>query len=307
MKAYICKKYGPPEVLKLTEVAKPTPRDNELLVKVRATSVNSGDVRIRALRVGEGMRWQLIKVILQIIVGFTGPRNKIIGIVLAGEVVEVGKAVSAFKTGDKVFAMTGLRFGTFAEYAIVAENQSVAHMPQNASFAEAAALPFGGTTALYFLRKAGIENAKRVLIYGSTGAVGTAAVQVAKSYGATVTAVCGEGGVELSKALGATTIYNYRTQSLKDITGQFDAVFDAVGKTTKSDVAHLLLPHATYVTVGGMDTASETAADLKQLAQMFDDGTFKAVIDKTYDFSAMVEAHRYVDAGHKKGNVIVTV
>lgn len=307
MKAVVCKKYGPPEVLEVVEVPKPVPAKNQVLIRVKAAAVNSGDVRIRALRVGTGFVWGIIKLIIRCLVGFTGPRRKILGMVLAGEVVETGSSVTSFKNGDKVFAMTGLQFGAYAEYAAVAETQSITHMPTKATFEEATALPFGGTTALYFLRKAGIEKAKKVLIYGSSGAVGTAAVQVAKYYGADVSAVCGEDSIALSKELGAHTVYNYKKQTVKEITDQFDIVFDAVGKITRSEIKHLLSPSATFVTVGGFDTAKETTSDLKQLARMFDEGAIKAVIDRVYELSEIVEAHRYVDAGRKKGNVVVTI
>lgn len=307
MKAVICEKYGAPEVLKVVELPKPVPAKNEVLIRVRAAAVNSGDVRIRSLDVGTGVRWGIIKCIIRCLIGFSGPRRKVLGMVLSGEVVETGTAVKSFKVGDKVFAMTGLRFGAYAEYAVVAESQSIAVMPATASFEEAAALPFGGSTALYFLRKAGIQGAKQVLIYGSSGAVGTAAVQVAKYFGATVTAVCGEDGLALAQQLGAGTVYNYKEQPISNITGQFDVVFDAVGKITEAEVKHLLVPAGRFVTVGGMDTAQETAADLKQLAEMFDEGAFSAVIDRVYDISEIVEAHRYVDAGRKKGNVVVTI
>ncbi len=307
MKAVICKKYGPPEVLELVDIPKPVPANDQVLIRVRAAAVNSGDVRIRSLRVGTGPVWEIIKLIPRCIVGFKGPRRKVLGMVLAGEVIETGSAITVFKVGDKVFAMTGLKFGAYAEYAVVAASQAITHMPAQASFAEATALPFGGTTALYFLRKAKIEQAKKVLIYGSSGAVGTAAVQVAKYFGADVTAVCGEDGIDLAKQLGANTVYNYQEQHLEDITGQFDIVFDAVGKITKSKIKHLLLPEARYVTVGGMDTAKETTSDLEQLAQMFTEGALRAVIDKTFPLTEMVEAHRYVDSGRKKGNVIVTI
>jgi len=307
MKAIVCNKYGPPEVLEMSEVPRPVPAKNQVLIKVMATAVNSGDVRIRSLDAGPGIVGAILKFIIRCIVGFSGPRSKILGMVLAGEVVEVKEAVNAFKVEDRVFAMTGLKFGAYAQYATVSVTQPIAHMPKTASFEESVTLPFGGTTALYFLRKAGIDKAKQVLIYGSSGAVGTAAVQVAKYFGANVTAVCSEDGIELTKRLGADTVYDYKKQPLKDITGQFDVVFDAVGKITKPEITHLLLPDAKFVTVGGLDTAKETASDLELLARMFDDGTFKAVIDKTYNLNEMVEAHRYVDSGRKKGNVIVRV
>lgn len=307
MKAVICEKYGPPEVLEVVEVGIPVPTKNQILIRVRASAVNSGDARIRALNVGTGLTWGIIKIILRCLIGFNAPRKRILGMVLAGEVVETGSSITSFKIGDRVFAMTGLQFGAYAEYATVADNQTISHMPTKASFEEAAALPFGGTTALYFLRKARIEKAKRVLIYGSSGAVGTSAVQIAKYYGAEVTVVCGTDGINLSKQLGADTIYDYKEHNIKDIAGQFEIVFDAVGKITQSEIKHLLSPNATFVTVGGFDTAKETASDLEQLAQMFDEGAITAVIDRVYNLSEIVEAHRYVDSGQKKGNVIIAI
>ncbi len=289
------------------DVPVPKPKPNQVLVKVYANSVNSGDVRLRSLDVGNLPGAVFVKFIMRCIVGFRAPRKKILGMVLSGEVVEVGTAVSKFKAGDRVYAMTGFVLGAFAEYAVVGEEQSIAHMPERASFEEAATIPFGGTTALYFLRKAGVEQAKRVLIYGASGAVGTAAVQVAVGYGAEVTAVCGEDGMATAKDLGATTIYDYRKQSMKDVVGQFDIIFDAVGKISKAEVAHLLSAGAKYVTVGGLDTAKETAADLELLAAWFAEGKYKAVIDRVYDFEEMIEAQRYVETGRKKGSVIVQV
>lgn len=307
MKAVTCKRYGSPEVLEIVDVPVPKPKLNQVLIKVQATSVNSGDVRLRGLDVGDLPGAVFVKFIMRCIVGFKAPRKKILGMVLAGEVVEVGGVVSKFKVGDKVYAMTGFALGAFAEYAVVGEEQSIAHMPKAPSFEEASSLVFGGATALYFLRKAGIESAKRVLVYGASGAVGTAAVQVASYYGAEVTAVSGEDGMTIAKDLGATTVYDYRKQSVADIQGQFDIVFDAVGKISKAEVAHLLATGARYVTVGGMDTAKETAADLELLAKWFDEGKFKAVIDRVYDLEEMVEAQRYVETGRKKGSVVVRV
>ncbi|MFT7644467.1 MAG: NADPH:quinone reductase-like Zn-dependent oxidoreductase [Candidatus Paceibacteria bacterium] len=307
MKAYICEEYGAPEVLKLAEVEKPKPKQNEILIQVVATAVNSGDVRLRALRVDDGPLGSVAKIVMRIIIGFKGPRNKVLGAVLSGIVTEIGDEVDKFKVGDEVFAMTGMKFGGFAEYATLSQDKGVSLKPIESSFEEASAIAFGGTTALYFLHKAGIAKSKKVLIYGSTGAVGTSAVQIAKSEGADVTAVSGPNGIELSKSLGADRVYNYKEQDISDLNEQFDIIFDAVGKLPKDRCKDILNEGGSYVTVGGLDVAKEAQSDMKRLADMFDEGKLKAVIDKTFSFNEMVEAHRYVDTGCKKGNVVVTV
>ncbi len=307
MKAVICERYGPPEVLKIKDIPKPVPKKGEVLIKVMSAPVNSGDVRIRALRVDDSVLGLFSKVIMRFIIGFRGPRKKVLGAALSGVIEEIGDEVDMFKTGDEVFAMTGLKFGGFAEYAVLPQNKAIALKPKNASFEEAAALPFGGTTALYFLRKASVKNASKVLIYGSSGAVGTAAVQVAKYYGADVTTVSGESGVKLSKKLGASVAYDYKKQSVADLPETYDIVFDAVGKIDKKESTHLLSEGGKFITVAGVDVAKELASDLKQLALMYDDGSFEAVIDSTYRLDKIVEANRYVDTGQKKGNVVVTI
>lgn len=307
MKAYICDKYGPPEVLKLAEIEKPKPKKNEVLIEIKSTAVNSGDVRLRALRVDDGAMGSFAKIILRIVIGFKGPRKKVLGAVLSGVVREIGSEVDKFKVGDEIFAMTGMKFGGFAEYATLSQDKGIWLKPKKASFEEASAIAFGGTTALYFLHKAGISKSKKVLIYGSTGAVGTSAVQVSKSEGANVTAVSGPDGIELTKSLGADRVYNYKEQNISELNEQFDIIFDAVGKLPKNKCKDILKDNGSYVTVGGLDVAKETQSDMKQLVEMFDEGKLKAVIDKTFSFDEMVEAHRYVDTGHKKGNVVVTI
>lgn len=307
MKAYVCTKYGPPEVLKLIEVDKPTPKKNEVLIKVKATSVNSGDVRLRALRVDDGALGSITKLIMRFIIGFKGPRKRVLGAVLSGVVEEIGNEVDKFKVGDEVFAMTGMKFGGFAEYATLSQDKGISLKPKKASFEEAAAIPFGGTTAVYFLRKAGLAKTSKVLVYGSTGAVGTSAVQVAKAEGANVTAVSGTDGVELTKSLGADKVYDYKKQAIDELDEKFDIIFDAVGKLPKDKCKNLLKDGGSYVTVGGFDVAKEKQSDIHKLAEMFDDGNLRAVIDKTFSFGEMVEAHRYVDGGRKKGSVVVKV
>jgi NADPH:quinone reductase-like Zn-dependent oxidoreductase len=306
MKAVIAKGYGGPEVLSVEEVAKPKPKSNEILIKVIAASLNSGDVRMRALDAGDGVKGFVIKIIIRLLVGIKKPKH-IQGSVLAGEVIEVGDDVTRFKVGDEVYAMAGFSFGAFAEYCALPDKRAIALKPKKASFAEASTLPFGGHAALYFLRKAGTSKGKNVLVYGSTGAVGASAVQVAKYLGAEVTAVSGPDGMKLTEDLGASKVYNYKETPVKDIVGSFDVVFDAVGKISKSAAAHLIVDGGKYVTVDSLDVAKESSSDLEELADMFDNGKLIATVDKTFDIDDIVEANRYVDSGRKKGSVVITI
>lgn len=307
MKAVICPKYGPPEVLRIKNEPIPEVGENDVKIKVHAASVNTSDVRIRAQDTGTGLSAAIIKPIMRLVIGFKGPRRRIQGSVVSGVVEEVGESVSRLKIGDEVYGLTGLSFGGLAEYCVLPQKRAIALKPKTASFIEAAAIPFGGTAALYFLRKAGIKTAKQVLIYGSTGAVGTAAVQIAAHYGTEVTAVCGADGEELSKELGASQTYDYQKQSLSGLEGKYDIIFDAVGKISKKEAAHLLAPTGKYTTVDGMDVAKEYTADLEQLAQMFDEGELKAVIDRVYELDEIVEVHEYIETGQKMGNVVVAI
>jgi NADPH:quinone reductase-like Zn-dependent oxidoreductase len=306
MRAVIADGYGAPEVLRVVEVAKPEPKSNEILIKVKAASLNSADVRLRSLDAGDGLKGALAKIVLRLVLGMRKPKQ-IHGSVLAGVVEEIGDEVTRFKIGDEVYAMTGFSFGAFADYCALPDKRAMALKPKAASFEEASTIPFGGNTALYFLRKAGVSTGKKVLIYGATGAVGTSAVQVAKYLGAEVIAVSGPDGVELTKELGATRVYNYKETPLKDIEGTFDVVFDAVGKITKDKAAHLLAKDGGYVTVDSLDVAKELSSDLVELAQMYDEGELVATVDKTFDLDEIVEANRYVDSGRKKGNVVIRI
>lgn len=306
MRAVIANGYGEPDVLSVQEVAKPQIKDNEILIKVSAASLNSGDVRIRALDAGTGVKGFISKFVIRLLVGLKKPK-RIPGSVLAGEVVEVGEKVTRFKVGDEVYAMAGFSFGAFAEYCALPDKRAIALKPKKASFEQASALPFGGNTALYFLRKAGVNEGKKVLIYGSTGAVGSSAVQIAKYLGAEVTAVSGPEGKELSKELGASTVYNYKETPVENIKGEFDVVFDAVGKTSKAATSHLLAEGGKFATVDSLDVAKETSSDLEELANMFDSGELTATIDKTFELDDIVEANRYVDTGRKKGSVVISV
>ncbi len=302
MKAAICTAYGPPEVLIIKEVDKPVPKDDEILVKIMSASVNSGDARIRGLRAPG-----IFPLVMRILFGFTKPRNPILGLMFSGIVDEVGKDVTAFKPGDEIFGSTGSKMGAHAEFAAVKAEGVVARKPQKASFEEAAALVFGGMTAIFFLKKAGIDSIQqpKVLIYGATGSVGTAAVEIAKHYGAHVTSVCSERGVDLAKSLGSDEIVLYTQQDFRKLDAQFDIVFDAVGKTKKKDASGILKSNGKYFTVGGMDVAREKKEQVEFLGQLFDNGEIRANIDKVYPLDEVVEAHRYVDSERKKGNVVL--
>lgn len=304
MKAVVCPKYGPPEVLQIQEVPIPIPKDKEILVKVLASPVNTADTRIRGLAIQGPMR-----LVMRFAMGFTKPRAGILGTIFSGVVAQVGEKVSQFKVGDEVYGTTGFTLKTNAEFVIVAEKGIIAYKPSNASFAEAAALPFGGQTAIYFLEKAKIKekNHPEVLIYGATGAVGCAAIQIAKYHQAKVTAVCSTRGAALAKELGSDEIILYDKEDFTQAPKKFDIIFDAVGKTSKKMCKPLLKEDGRFVTVEGMDVASESTAQLAFLRKLFEAEKYKAVIDKVYPMEEVVAAHTYVDTGRKKGNVVLKI
>lgn len=302
MRAIICGKYGPPDVLELKEAPKPVPKPDELLIRVRATTVTSGDCRIRGFR-SPPLFWLPMRLVL----GVRRPRNPILGVELAGEVEAVGRNVKRFKPGDSVFAMTGFKMGAYAEYACVRETGVVAPMPANASYEEAVALPFGGTTALHFFRKARLRAGQKALVYGASGSVGTSAVLLAKAFGAEVTAVCSGANAELVKSLGADKVVDYTREDFTGTKERYDVVFDAVGRTTKSAGRKVLAMDGQYITVEGQGVAKELPEDLLLLKDLYESGKIKAVIDRRYPLERMAEAHAYVDGGRKKGNVVITV
>lgn len=306
MKAALCTRYGPPEVIQIGNLPKPDPKDNEILVRIHASAVNSGDVRVRGL-VGN----LLIRLIMPVFIGFTKPRQPILGVVYAGVVEEIGKDVKDFALGDEVFGLTGFKFGGHAEYITVRESSPVVKKPVNASFEQAAAIVFGGQTAIHFLEAAKIPSTPgaKVLVYGASGAVGSAAVQLAKHYGAEVTAVCSEQSAPFVQALAPETIVCYdKTDFTKSNNNKFDLVFDAVGKISKSQVRPLLKKtNGIFKTVGGMEVASESKAQLNLLKDLFEKDEYNPCIDKTFTLEEIVEAHRYVDSGRKRGNVVVRI
>ena len=309
MKAVICTKYGPPEVLQIREVEKPSPKPNEVLIKIIATTAHIGDTKIRRLEPGLGPVIDIFfKPIMRIIVGFTGPRKKILGMELSGEIEAIGKDVTHFKVGDPVFASTEFRFGTYAEYCCIRENGILAIKPANMTHEEAAPVSNGGITALLHLRKANIRQGQKVLIYGASGSVGTYAIQIAKYYGAEVTAVCSTSNLEMVKSLGADKVIDYTQQDFTQSGETYDVIYDAVGKIESSKRKKALSKSGQYLSVfSASGNIKLNVKDLYSVKELCEAGKLRTVIDKRYPMEDIVEAHRYVDKGHKKGNVVITV
>ncbi|TAL72649.1 MAG: NAD(P)-dependent alcohol dehydrogenase [Bacteroidetes bacterium] len=304
MKAIVCTKYGPPEVLQLREVEKPAPKDNEVLIKIFATSVTASDCIIRGFKL-PAAKWIPARLAL----GLTKPRKSILGLVLSGVVEKAGDNVKQFKIGDKVFAHTFLRFGAYAEYTCLPETSAITLMPSNTSFEEAAAIPFGGTLALYYLKKANIQRGQKILIYGASGAVGTSAIQLARHFGAEVSGVCSTANLELVKSLGADTVIDYTKEDFTDNGMHYDLIFDAVGKKKSSHLQYkkALTTNGKFISVDDGSPGEQAVCkdNLTILKELTEKGIIKPVIDKIYPLDQIVDAHRYVDKGHKRGNVII--
>ena len=307
MKAAVCPRYGPPEVLRIEEVARPAPASREVLVKIHASTVNSSDWFIRSGLAGGPVTTRMM---MRLLMGFTRPRRPILGLVLAGEVVETGGAVERFRPGARVYAFTKFHLGGYAQYTCLSETATIGQAPSNLSYAEAAAIPYGGLLALHYLRRAGIRAGQRTLIYGASGAVGTSAVQLARHFGAEVTAVCGPANLDLVRSLGADTAIDYTTQHTLSASIRYDAVFDAVGKRKTSPLKtacrRAIEPDGTYLSVDD-GTPKLPARDLDYLTDLAERGELKPVIDRSFPLEQIAQAHRYVEGEHKSGNVVITV
>jgi len=317
MKAIELSKYGAPEFLQMNEVEKPSPKDNEILIKIHASSVSSGDARMR----------RADPFIIRLIFGFKRPRKPILGVVVAGEIEAIGTSVSKYKIGDQVFGSSGMNFGAHAQYVAVPKDAVLALKPSNMTYEEAASIPFGATASMHFLRIANIQQGQKVLIYGASGALGSMAVQLANNFGAEITAVCSTANVEMMKSLGADHVIDYTKEDFTKNGKKYDVVFDTVGKCSirkalksLNDNGQLLLASAGIGTMIGGSIRSmfinkkivsgvikETVKDMNFFKQLIEKGSLKAVIDRTYPLEQIAEAHAYVDKGHKKGNVIIAI
>ncbi len=309
MKAAICTQYGSPEVLQIRDVPKPTPTHYQVLVKIHATDVNASDCIVRGFKLS---RWSPMGIMMGAIIGFRGPRNPILGMIFAGEIEAVGEGVKRYKPGDAVFGTTiksGMNFGTYAEYKCLSQDSIMALKPASVSYEEAAAVPYGAGMALYFLKKGGLQRGQKILIYGASGAIGTAAVQLARYHiGADVTGVCSTKNLDLVLSLGANRVIDYTQEDATTLGEHYDLIFDAVGHRKNSTFKEQCQQSLTgrYISVDG-GNPQHTLDDIRLFADLLERGKFKAIIDRCYPLDDIVEAHRYVDAGHKRGNVIITI
>lgn len=324
MKAVVYEAYGPPDVLKLVEVEKPTPKEDELLVQVHASTVTTGDCNMRGfVFVPPGF-----KTVSRLAFGINKPRKPVLGVEVAGEVMAVGKDVTAFKVGDAIFGLDGSQMGAYAEYKTIKASAGVTTKPESLSYEEAAAIPNGALTALTFLKHmADIQPGQSILIIGASGSIGTAAVQLAKHFGADVTGVCSGRNVDLVQSLGADRVIDYTQTDYTRSGDTYNIVFDTVGKSSFAACRRILKPGGQYLAAAGgirefgqmlrtslfggkkvkAGSSSEAQKDLIIIKQLVEAGALKPHIDRTYPLDQIVEAHRYVDSGHKRGNVAITV
>ncbi len=314
MKAVVCTKYGPPEVLQLQDVEKPTPKKNEICIKIHATSVTSSDCIIRGFNLP---KWHPLGLMMGLVLGFGKPRNPILGMVAAGEIDSMGQDAKRFNISDQVFAYTvksstKMRFGTYAQYICIPEDWLVLPIPSEVTYEEAAAIPYGGELALHFLKKGDVQSRKKVLIIGASGAIGTAAVQLASYYGAKVTGVCSTPNLELVRSLGAEAAIDYTKEDYSKRSERYDLILDAVpllvadSKRFKKQARSALAPKGKFISINN-GSPTPNINDLVLLKNLVESGKYKPVIDKSFPLEQIVEAHRYVETGHKKGNVVITI
>ena len=305
MRAAVCTAYGPPEVLQIRTVPDPRPRDKEVCIRLVATAVTASDCIVRGLKLRG-----VYRLVLRAAFGIRAPRQPIIGMIAAGEIESVGREVTSFKPGDQVFGMEGFRAGTYAEKVCWPASSALALRPANLTYEESAALPYGGLIASFFVRRLKVREGQRVLVYGASGAIGASAVQLARHLGAEVTGVCSTTNVELVRSLGAATVIDYTKEDFTLNGGRYDVIFDAVGKRKS---AKAMLNAGAALASGGVSMSVDDAfprtkkEDLLVVKELAESGAFRPVIDRRYTLDEIVEAHRYVDLGHKKGNVIVTI
>ena len=309
MKAIVCTKYGPPEVLKLREVENPTPKDDEVLIKIHATAVTASDTFIRGFNIPLQFR-----IPMRIMLGITKPRIPVIGLVLAGEIETAGKNITRFKPGDQVYGLTGLGFGAYAEYKCMKETDStygcLTLKPAKLTYEEATVAAYGGLLAFQFMEKGNIRRGNKVLIYGASGTTGTTAIQFAKCLGAEVTAVCSNSNLELVKSLGADTVIDYTRVDAITFGDQYDLILDAVGKRKTSKLKDAcrkaLSPGGKYLTIDDEPLLLDSNR-LNRIKELAEAGYLKPFIDRKYKLEEIAEAHRYVEKGHKRGGVVIKI
>jgi NADPH:quinone reductase-like Zn-dependent oxidoreductase len=327
MKAIVCVKYGAPEVLKIDELEKPTPKKNEVLIKIHAATVTMGDCEMRGLKFSG-----IMKFLMRIGIGFRKPRKRssILGQELAGEVESIGNKVTKFKKGDLIFGTTGFRFGAYAEYTCLPEKAAIIKKPDNISYEEAATVPIGGLEAFHYLRKANIQEGQTILIRGASGSIGTFAIQLAKYYGAHVTGVGNLYSLEVMKSIGADKVIDYTQEDFTQNGEKYDILFDIIGKSPFSKFENSIKKNGTYLLAnpkltlynrekkkarkkgykyisGNMDENEEMLEQLSFLKELIEEGEIKSVIGKRYPLEEVPEAHRFVEEGMKTGNVVITI
>jgi NADPH:quinone reductase-like Zn-dependent oxidoreductase len=307
MRAAICTKYGSPEVIKIEDIPKPIPKDHEILIRIIAATVQTGDCKLRDLTGVNASRTNynpVVKFLMRVMMGYDKPKNPVFGTELYGEIESIGKKVTKHKASDEVIVMTDVKMGAHTEYLVWPEGKLIIDKPSGMTPEQAAALSFGGTTALYFLRKANIQKWQTVLINGASGTVGSSATQIAKYFGAIVTGVCGSNNIELVKSIGADYVADYTREPVENSNIQYDVIFDAVGKTSKNICKNILKPNGKYITVlSGIAMGKQE--DLNFLKNLVEQNKYTVIIDRCYKLEEIAEAYSYVETGHKKGNVVI--